>query len=45
MVHGAAGPTVTDPGYSVAAGAGFSPTPHPTILFSVPIRGGVAWHF
>ena len=34
MVHGAAGPTVTDPGYSLAAGAGFSPTSRLTILFS-----------
>ncbi len=34
MVHGAAGPTVTDPGYSLAAGVGFSPTSRLTIVFS-----------
>jgi hypothetical protein len=34
MVHGAAGPTITDPGYSLAAGVGFSPTSHLTIVFS-----------
>ena len=34
MVHGAAGPTVTDSGYSLAAGAGFSPTSRLTILFN-----------
>ena len=34
MVHGAAGPTVTDPGNSLAAGVGFSPTSRLTILFS-----------
>ena len=34
MVHGAAGPTVTDPGNSLAAGVGFSPTSRLTIVFS-----------
>ena len=34
-VHAAAGPTVTDPGYSFAAGAGFSPTRHLTIAVNV----------
>ena len=32
MVHGAAGPTVTDPGYSLAAGVGFSPTSRLTLV-------------
>jgi hypothetical protein len=35
-VHASAGPTVTDPGYSFAAGAGFSPTRH--LTFSVNVE-------
>jgi hypothetical protein len=31
-LHGAAGPTMTDPGHSVAAGLEFSPTSHLTFL-------------
>ena len=34
-LYGSAGPTVTDPGNSFAVGAGFSPTPHLTLAFSV----------
>ena len=34
-VHASAGPTITDPGYSLAAGAGFSPTKHLTAAFNV----------
>lgn len=34
-VHGSAGPTVTDAGYSVAAGVGFSPTSRLTFLVDV----------
>ena len=33
MLHGAAGPTVTDAGYSLAAGVGFSPTSRLTFVF------------
>jgi hypothetical protein len=35
VLHGAAGPTLIDSGYSLAAGAGFSPTPHITVLVNV----------
>jgi hypothetical protein len=34
-VHGAAGPTLIDRGYSLAAGAGITPTRHLSILFGV----------
>ena len=34
-LHGSAGPTVTDAGYSVAAGIGFSPTSRVTFLIDV----------
>ena len=34
-LHGSAGPTMTDPGHSVAAGLEFSPTPHITVLVDV----------
>jgi len=34
-VHASAGPIITDGGYSVAAGAGFSPTKHLTAAFNV----------
>jgi hypothetical protein len=33
-VHGSAGPTLRDSGYSVSAGVGFSPTSRVTFLFS-----------
>ena len=33
--HGSAGPTVTDTGYSLSAGVGFSPTPRLTIIVDV----------
>ena len=32
VLHGSAGPTLIDTGYSVAAGVGFSPASHVTIL-------------
>lgn len=34
-VHGSAGPTLVDTGYSLAAGLGVSPTSHLSILFDV----------
>jgi hypothetical protein len=34
-VHGSAGPTLVDAGYSLAAGFGVSPTSHLTVLFDV----------
>ena len=34
-VHASAGPTITDPGYSFAAGAGYSPTKHLTIAVNI----------
>jgi hypothetical protein len=34
-LHGAAGPTLIDSGYSLAAGIGFSPTSHITILLGI----------
>ena len=34
-VHASAGPTITDRGYSVAAGGGFSPTTRLTVAFNV----------
>ncbi len=33
-LYGAAGPTLVDPGNSFAAGAGFSPTSHITLVFN-----------
>jgi hypothetical protein len=35
VLHGAAGPTLIDSGYSIAAGIGFSPTSHLTVLLNV----------
>ena len=35
VLHGSAGPTLIDSGYSLAGGIGFSPTPHLTVLFDV----------
>jgi hypothetical protein len=35
VLHGAAGPTLIDTGYSLAAGIGFSPTSHITVLVNV----------
>lgn len=35
VVHGAAGPTISDAGHSLAAGAGFSPTSRVTVLVDV----------
>jgi len=34
-VHAAGGPTLADPGYSLAAGFGFSPTPRITLMANV----------
>ncbi len=35
LLHGSAGPTIIDNGYSVAGGLGLSPTSHLTVLFDV----------
>jgi hypothetical protein len=35
VVHGSAGPTLIDSGYSLAGGIGFSPTTHLTVLFDL----------
>ena len=35
LLHGSAGPTLIDNGYSLAGGLGFSPTSHVTVLFEV----------
>jgi hypothetical protein len=35
VLHGSAGPTLIDSGYSLAGGIGFSPTSHLTVLFDV----------
>jgi hypothetical protein len=35
VVHGSAGPTLIDGGYSLAGGVGYSPTSHLTALFDV----------
>ena len=35
VIEGSAGPTITDPGYSVAAGFGWTPTPRLTVQFDV----------
>jgi hypothetical protein len=35
VLHGAGGPTLTDSGYSLAAGIGFSPASRLTVLFGV----------
>ena len=35
LLHGSAGPTLIDNGYSLAGGLGFSPTSHVTVLFDV----------
>jgi len=35
VVHGSAGPTLIDSGYSVAGGLGFSPSSHVSVLFDV----------
>jgi hypothetical protein len=35
VLHGSAGPTLVDSGYSLAGGVGYSPTSHLTVLFDV----------
>ena len=35
VLHGSAGPTLFDSGYSLAGGIGYSPTSHLTLLFDV----------
>ena len=35
VLHGSAGPTLIDTGHSLAAGVGFSPASHVTVLFDL----------